>query len=702
MLEITFRPDKSINVSGNAFIYGETGESVILNVHESILKNLGINTILEKKVALYIHDVINGGTVPLFSTELNSSDDKYKQYSREGYRLFETEPVSAAITTAGKKFVVWIVCTATSSEYDEENGTTYDYEVIKSEPAGVGIIQVPDADSGLGGKGLELLVQWNLRLDKAKEYANQAEAAVSSAEADKTEVEEMLAYVRDAQNSVREAKTESEEAASFAEKAAGEAATSAEDAASFATLAEMSAKEAEAVSLHPAYIGENGNWFTWDMETSGYIDSGEAAKGGQGDPFTYSDFTPEQLAALKGERGSDGEYVVYRYSSIELAISDVNGKSYNNATTDIRTVRCQVTFERDGTPIIKLLSNCFMSGEVSINTDCVIDLANNKLSAFAPLNINAKCVVEGNGGYLCFESADPAELLTVSGELIFNGGRVDSSISGATLFKCASGGKIALNAITSYNNTAFAVIDNGGRVDIADSYIQALNTDAAVMSFGELTVTNTIIEAYCLDNAQGTAIINSGLLICNDNEITGSHAGIMNVVGANCFIRGGIYTAFGAGALVLMHGADGTAYINDAEIKIKECNVYVPNDSYTDKAAIRMDEYSHTSAYMDGCTIDDGGLGTAIILGGAASGCALYISNSEVSGSGSIVLADDTDKLFIGSETNADCEGVEYTGELYRRICDTEKCLGKDINTFVKYFESKTTAVIASALGGEY
>lgn len=30
-------------------------------------------------------------------------------------------------------------------------------------------------------------------------------------------------------------------------------------------------------------------------------------KGDKGEPFTYEDFTPEQLAALKGEKGDTGE-----------------------------------------------------------------------------------------------------------------------------------------------------------------------------------------------------------------------------------------------------------------------------------------------------------------------------------------------------------------------------------------------------------
>lgn len=32
-----------------------------------------------------------------------------------------------------------------------------------------------------------------------------------------------------------------------------------------------------------------------------------ALKGEKGDPFTYNDFTPEQLLALKGESGNDGK-----------------------------------------------------------------------------------------------------------------------------------------------------------------------------------------------------------------------------------------------------------------------------------------------------------------------------------------------------------------------------------------------------------
>ncbi|MED9913682.1 MAG: BppU family phage baseplate upper protein [Acutalibacteraceae bacterium] len=51
-------------------------------------------------------------------------------------------------------------------------------------------------------------------------------------------------------------------------------------------------------------IGENGNWYFDD------VDTGKPSRGLQGEKgtaFQYSDFTSEQLAALKGEPGSKGE-----------------------------------------------------------------------------------------------------------------------------------------------------------------------------------------------------------------------------------------------------------------------------------------------------------------------------------------------------------------------------------------------------------
>ncbi len=44
------------------------------------------------------------------------------------------------------------------------------------------------------------------------------------------------------------------------------------------------ANRAEAVSIHPPVIGENGNWWLWDIESETYVDSGMSARGKNGDP----------------------------------------------------------------------------------------------------------------------------------------------------------------------------------------------------------------------------------------------------------------------------------------------------------------------------------------------------------------------------------------------------------------------------------
>ena len=99
------------------------------------------------------------------------------------------------------------------------------------------------------------------------------------------------------------------------------------------TAAEM----VESATTHQPMIGENKNWFIWNSEMQEYVDSGilaegkkgdkgnkgdqgiqgvqgeqgiqgiQGEKGDKGDPFTYDDFTEEQLASLKGDKGEDGK-----------------------------------------------------------------------------------------------------------------------------------------------------------------------------------------------------------------------------------------------------------------------------------------------------------------------------------------------------------------------------------------------------------
>ena len=60
--------------------------------------------------------------------------------------------------------------------------------------------------------------------------------------------------------------------------------------------------------------GDKGDPFTYEDFTEEQL---EALKGEKGDAFTYDDFTPEQLAALKGEKGDD--YVLTESDKTEIA-----------------------------------------------------------------------------------------------------------------------------------------------------------------------------------------------------------------------------------------------------------------------------------------------------------------------------------------------------------------------------------------------
>lgn len=70
--------------------------------------------------------------------------------------------------------------------------------------------------------------------------------------------------------------------------------------------ADAAADLATELNDHPMKIQE-GVWYKWDTDTDAYVNTGIQAKGDKGDPFEYSDFTPEQLAALKGDKGDPGD-----------------------------------------------------------------------------------------------------------------------------------------------------------------------------------------------------------------------------------------------------------------------------------------------------------------------------------------------------------------------------------------------------------
>ena len=54
-------------------------------------------------------------------------------------------------------------------------------------------------------------------------------------------------------------------------------------------------------------IGDNGNWYLGTTDTGKPSRGEKGEKGDKGDPFTFDDFTEEQLASLKGPKGDKGD-----------------------------------------------------------------------------------------------------------------------------------------------------------------------------------------------------------------------------------------------------------------------------------------------------------------------------------------------------------------------------------------------------------
>ena len=73
-----------------------------------------------------------------------------------------------------------------------------------------------------------------------------------------------------------------------------------------ADAAAVSAQKAEAASNKPAYIGDNGNWYTWDNQAGNYADSGVAATGPKGATGSRGPTGPQGTQGPQGPAGPAG------------------------------------------------------------------------------------------------------------------------------------------------------------------------------------------------------------------------------------------------------------------------------------------------------------------------------------------------------------------------------------------------------------
>lgn len=107
-------------------------------------------------------------------------------------------------------------------------------------------------------------------------------------------------------------------------------------------------------------IGENGNWFIAGIDTGvkaqgndGYTPQKgvDYHDGDKGEPFTFADFTPEQIEALK-IKGDTGVGIDY------ISLTSTNGKvkTYTITFDDLRTTTFDVTDGADGhSPVISFV-----------------------------------------------------------------------------------------------------------------------------------------------------------------------------------------------------------------------------------------------------------------------------------------------------------------------------------------------------------
>ena len=102
---------------------------------------------------------------------------------------------------------------------------------------------------------------------------------------------------------VRENTKIAEEARDASSRYADSAESAAREAGDSADSAKTNAEQAELAASHYPQIGKSGTWLVWNTAASQYVDTGIPATGPKGNPFTYEDFTPEQLDSLKGKDG---------------------------------------------------------------------------------------------------------------------------------------------------------------------------------------------------------------------------------------------------------------------------------------------------------------------------------------------------------------------------------------------------------------
>lgn len=168
-------------------------------------------------------------------------------------------------------------------------------------------------------------------LQVIQDLASSAALSKTAAETAAGSAGESAAAAAASANGADNSKTAAEDAKSAAQTAADLAVQSKTAAAGSASAAEgakqaamgAASKAAEAAIRQPYPDAETETWWVWDADRGAYTDTGISSKGltgDKGDPFTYEDFTLEQLEALRGPAGKDGSDAAVTSENIANAL----------------------------------------------------------------------------------------------------------------------------------------------------------------------------------------------------------------------------------------------------------------------------------------------------------------------------------------------------------------------------------------------
>lgn len=142
------------------------------------------------------------------------------------------------------------------------------------------------------------------QLDAAKNATTAANNAAGSANTAAESANTAAAAANSAAGSAADATTAASNAAQAATTAADNANTATTNANNAAGAANQAAGRAENVASKSPYIGDNGNWYVYDVDAGEYVDSGRPSRGATGavDGLDYFDGSPSALGtASPGE-----------------------------------------------------------------------------------------------------------------------------------------------------------------------------------------------------------------------------------------------------------------------------------------------------------------------------------------------------------------------------------------------------------------